>query len=129
MYTPSSPKEDSWIIPLLFLHQFYSYLYLYRKWHRNHRFRIPRSYYSSIFQTPRYQDSFFSLYVQYLHTRGYGLTLQNNRGQRQEELRGSSMNGMKKKSTSDEELKSQLTVSGLPLSRYSLRRKDGKEMS
>lgn len=69
---------------LLFLHQFYSYLYLYRKWHRNHRFRIPRSYYSSIFQTPQYQDSFFSLYVHYLHTRGYSLTLQTNRGQRQE---------------------------------------------
>lgn len=115
-----SSTEDSWIPPLLFLHQFYSYLYLYRKWHRNHRFWIPRSCYSSIFQT--LQVSFFWLYVHYLHTRGYHLTLQTKGRQRQEELGERSMNGMNKKSTSDMKLKSQLTVSGLSLARDSLQR-------
>lgn len=108
---------DSWIPSLPFLHQFYSYLYLYRKWHRNHGFRIPRSYYSSIFQTLQYQVSFFWFYVHYLHTRDYSLTLQTNGRQRQEELGGRSMDRMKKKSTFDMELKSQLTDSGLSLAR------------
>lgn len=120
--TLCSSTEDSWIPPLLFLHQFYSYLYLYRKWHRNHRFWIPRSYYSSIFQTLQYQVSFFRFYVHYLHTRCYHLTLQTKGRQRQEELGERSMNRMNKKSTSDMELKSQLTVSGLSPARDSRQR-------